>query len=88
MDTSLDLQVKALLEARRGDWQKVADGSGVSYSWLSKFANGHIENPGYATLKKLFEHLTEAAAPPFSSAAKASAAARGEGSVEPAKAGA
>lgn len=45
------------LEARRGEWQDIAKESGVSYSWLSKFANGHIPNPGYATLCKLHEVL-------------------------------
>ena len=62
MDTSLDTRVKALLEARRGEWQAVADGSGISYSWLSKFSNGHIDNPGYATLKKLLAYLDPQAA--------------------------
>lgn len=53
MSTNLDQQVLALLNARKGDWQAVAEASGVSYSWLSKFANGHIGNPGFATLMKL-----------------------------------
>lgn len=58
MENALDTEVKVLLEARRGDWLTVAKGSGVSYSWLSKFANGHIDNPGYATLKRLRDYLT------------------------------
>jgi len=57
MNTDLDQRVKALLNSHRGDWQAIADGSGVSYSWLSKFVNGHIENPGFATLKKLCAFL-------------------------------
>ena len=57
MNTNLDADVLALLQDRRGDWQAVSKASGVSYSWLSKFANGHIENPGHSTLKKLFEAL-------------------------------
>lgn len=57
MEDTLDTQVKSLLEQRRGDWQAVAEGAGVSYSWLSKFANGHIENPGYATLKRLLQYF-------------------------------
>lgn len=67
MSTNLDQLVLGLLEARRGDWQAVAEASGVSYSWLSKFANGHIPNPGFATLTKLHENLTKAAAPPVPS---------------------
>ena len=31
----------------------VAERAGVSYSWLSKFANGRIRNPGFETLTKL-----------------------------------
>ena len=53
----LDLHVRALLDGRKGDWQAVADGAGVSYSWLSKFFNGHIDNPGFATLTKLRDFL-------------------------------
>jgi transcriptional regulator with XRE-family HTH domain len=59
MHTNLDQIVLALLDARRGDWQAVATASGVSYSWLSKFSNGHIENPGFETLKKLHAELTK-----------------------------
>lgn len=57
MQINLDRDVLTKLEARRGDWQSIARTSGVSYSWLSKFANGHIGNPGYSTLKKLMEAL-------------------------------
>jgi transcriptional regulator with XRE-family HTH domain len=57
MDESLDTEVKALLELRKGDWQAVANDADVSYSWLSKFFNGHIENPGYATLTRLRAYL-------------------------------
>lgn len=57
MANKFDSQVKALLERRRGDWTEIAAGSGVSYSWLSKFANGHIPNPGFATLCKLHNYL-------------------------------
>jgi len=57
MDTSLDTVVRAALVRRKGDWQAIAEESGVSYSWLSKFVNGHIDNPGFGTLKKLYEYL-------------------------------
>ena len=30
----------------------------MSYSWLSKFANGHIPNPGLVTLRELYQFLT------------------------------
>lgn len=56
-------EVRRLLEQRRGEWQHIATdaASGVSYSWLSKFANGHIDNPGYVTLKTLREYLRRSA---------------------------
>lgn len=57
MSTSLDTDVRAALEQRKGDWQAVAKGSGVSYSWISKFMNGHIDNPGFATLKQLYAFM-------------------------------
>lgn len=50
---ALDTEVRTLLEAKRGDWQDISKRAEVSYSWLSKFVNGHIPNPGYATLKRL-----------------------------------
>jgi transcriptional regulator with XRE-family HTH domain len=57
MDISLDTNVRDALVARKGDWQRIANESGVSYSWLSKFVNGHIDNPGFGTLKRLHAHL-------------------------------
>ncbi len=58
MSTSLDTDVRSALEQRKGDWQTVAKESGVSYSWISKFMNGHIDNPGFTTLKELHAYLT------------------------------
>lgn len=70
--SNFDQIVLQALQDRRGDWQEVARASGVSYSWLSKFANGHIGNPGYGTLCRLHEALIPSAA--RSSAATESAA--------------
>jgi len=66
--TSLDTEVRQLLGARKGEWQSIASKTGISYSWLSKFFNGHIDNPGYQTLKSLHEHLTSPAAEPVQGA--------------------
>lgn len=63
MSTNLDQSVLQLLKARKGEWQAVANASGVSYSWLSKFANGRIDNPGFATLMKLHDALISAPTP-------------------------
>lgn len=60
MNTSLDSDVRQLLELRKGEWQQVAQESGVSYSWISKFMNGHIDNPGFGTLKQLHCYLAPA----------------------------
>ena len=46
-------EVRHLLNLHRGQWKAIAPSSGVSYSWLSKFARGCIENPGYATLRRV-----------------------------------
>ncbi|OZI57644.1 hypothetical protein CAL20_09720 [Bordetella genomosp. 4] len=53
MSANLTEQIRASLVARRGLWREVADKSGVSYSWISKFMNGHIPNPGMRTLTRL-----------------------------------
>jgi transcriptional regulator with XRE-family HTH domain len=60
MESTLDIEVRRLLDARKGDWQTVAAKTGVSYSWLSKFCNGHINNPGYQTLRSLHDYLVVA----------------------------
>lgn len=63
MSTPLDIAVRAALERRKGDWQTVAVGSGVSYSWISKFMNGHVRNPGFTTLTKLHGFLKSQKSP-------------------------
>ena len=53
MDKPLDDAVKEFLAANRGVWTAIADDAQVSHSWLSKFVNGHIPNPGLTTLRKV-----------------------------------
>ena len=60
-EQTLDADVRSLLEERRGNWADIAKSAEVSHSWLSKFVRGKIPNPGYATLKRLHETLTEKA---------------------------
>lgn len=57
MSKNFDTAIKGQLELRRGEWLEIANKAGVSHSWISKFMNGHIPNPGYATLRKLSEAL-------------------------------
>ncbi len=53
MSARFDNAIRDRLTQRRGDWAEIAEQSGVSHSWISKFVNGRIPNPGYATLEKL-----------------------------------
>jgi hypothetical protein len=64
MELSLDVEIRTLLETRKGEWQAIARQAKVSHSWLSKFVNGHIPNPGYGTLKRLKAHLVGIATAP------------------------
>lgn len=57
MSKNFDTTIKGQLELRRGEWLEIANRAGVSHSWISKFVNGHIPNPGYATLMKLSDAL-------------------------------
>ena len=58
MTKPLDTQMREFLEETRGEWPALAKQSGVSYSWLTKFATDRIPTPRYATLMKL--HLARA----------------------------
>lgn len=56
---ALDREVRRLIELHRGQWKAVETATGVSHSWISKFARGKITNPGYATLKRLHLLLSD-----------------------------
>lgn len=49
------------LQHRKGDWVSIASDAGVSYSWLTKFANNKIPNPGFVTIDRLHKLLKKAA---------------------------
>lgn len=53
MSIKLDEAIRKRLAASKGDWSGIALRAGVSHSWMSKFMNGHIHNPGIRTLEKL-----------------------------------
>lgn len=57
MSNTLDVEVRAELDRRRGDWQQIAVAAGVSHSWISQFVRHKIHNPGYVTLKRLYAVL-------------------------------
>lgn len=48
-----------LLELRRGQWMAVCNATGLSYSWLTKLAQGQITNPTIQRLQALHDHLVE-----------------------------
>lgn len=56
---ALDREVRRLIDLHRGQWKAVETMTGISHSWISKFARGKITNPGYATLKRLHMLLND-----------------------------
>jgi hypothetical protein len=53
-DHDIDAQVRELLAPRKGEWERIADASGVvSYSWISKFMNDKIPGSRMDTLRNL-----------------------------------
>jgi hypothetical protein len=40
-----------------GEMQRIAKGSGLSYSWLVRFRRGQLDNPCWSNLKRLAEYL-------------------------------
>ena len=64
MPKRFDTRLQDQLAAQRGDFAAIAAQAGVSHSWLSKFVNGHIPNPGIRTLEKLDSVLHRTKAKP------------------------
>jgi transcriptional regulator with XRE-family HTH domain len=50
------------LEASKGKWSAVAEGSGVSYRTLEKIARGEIKDPGISHVEKLAKYFRDQAA--------------------------
>lgn len=66
MDTVTHL--RAQLRQHRGDWPAMCRATGLSYWWLTKFAQGRIAEPGLSKIEKLQVYfanhpLAEASAP-------------------------
>ncbi|MGE4243680.1 hypothetical protein [Ramlibacter sp.] len=78
----LDDEVLALLRDRRRQWKRIAEQSRlVSYSWISKFTNGRIDNAGVKTLRELRDWLV--AHPEIASPAPTVPAPTGDGASQP-----
>jgi predicted transcriptional regulator len=45
------------LQNKRGKWPELATKADVSYSWLTKLAQGKIPNPGLVTVDRLAKAL-------------------------------
>lgn len=58
MTNSLYSKAITILQCQRGSWAAIARESGISYSWIAKFANGKITNPGIKRIEDLMAHLT------------------------------
>lgn len=51
MDTAT--RIRSELQARRGDWPALCTTLGLSYWWLTKFAQGRIREPGLSKIERL-----------------------------------
>jgi len=54
--------VVAGLRQRVGEWQQIADASGVPYSTVCKIGQGETENPRIGSVQKLANHFAGLAA--------------------------
>jgi hypothetical protein len=66
-DTDLLGFVVASLRARVGEWQRVAEASGVPYSTVCKIGQGETVNPRIGSVQKLANHFAQS--PPDQQAA-------------------
>ena len=46
-----------LLQINKGNWVAIAKQADVSYSWITKLAQGKIPNPSVVTIEKLLAIL-------------------------------
>lgn len=51
------------LAAQKGDWPRLCAETGLTYWWLTKFAQGRIAEPGLSKIERLAEWLSGAEAP-------------------------
>lgn len=46
---------RRFVRSQRGNFRELSARTGLSYHWLSKFAQGRFEDPGASKIDKLFE---------------------------------
>lgn len=49
--------VSTELHARKGDWPQICTATGLSYWWITKFAQGRIKNPGIKKIQSLADYF-------------------------------
>lgn len=59
MISSLLPLTRQRLKARLGQYPVIVRETGLTYSWLQKFANGRINNPTINSLDRLIQYLDE-----------------------------
>jgi len=54
----LDTQyVKDKLQSSKGTWPEISKATKISYSWITKFAQGRIPSPGYPKIESLYKYF-------------------------------
>jgi hypothetical protein len=56
---SLISTVRIELQERKGEWPRIASETSNSYSWMCKFAQGKMTNPGVNRLEAIEKYLRE-----------------------------
>ncbi len=51
-------QIRASLQSRKGDWPAICTATGLSYWWLTKFAQGRIREPGLSKIERLQGYIS------------------------------
>lgn len=46
---------RRFVQSQRGNFRELSERTGLSYHWLSKFAQGRFADPGSSKVDKLFE---------------------------------
>lgn len=57
MTQSLLDYVLAELQQRKGTWRAICRKTGLDYSWLTKFAEGKIDDPGVRKIQLLADYF-------------------------------
>lgn len=52
-------KIRSDLQSRKGDWPAICARTGLSYWWLTKFAQGRIREPGLSKIERLQAYIAE-----------------------------